>query len=351
MKSKQELLQAILDNAVDHKKIFGTSFCVKYRGESWCGSSGDLTREQQYFIASTTKLFVTAVIMHYRSKGMLSLDDKLSKFLGDDVVASLNVYKGKDYSHNITISHLLAHTSGIPDYFQGKNGVGSSLEKELTQGLDRAWGFDEAIANSKALNATFAPETRGKAHYADTNFQLLGRIIENISGKKIDRVFEELIIEPLGLKNTYLYRDEHDGRPKTLYYKSSILHIPKAMASFGADGGIVSTSTEMMIFLEAFFGGAFFPKGYIDEMCIWNRIFFPMQSGVGIHRFKLRWFFDPLGAIPELIGHSGLSGALAYYSPAKDLFVTGTVNQVAFPATSFRLMIKLIHQVFKDGRK
>lgn len=119
------------------------------------------------------------------------------------------------------------------------------------------------------------------------------------------------------------------------------------MVSFGADGGIVSTSKEMMVFLEAFFGGVFFPKEYIEGMSVWNRIFFPMQSGIGIHRFKLPWFFDPTGAIPELIGHSGLSGALAYYSPARDLLVTGTVNQVAYPDTSFRLMIKLIQRVLK----
>lgn len=347
MKSKQERLQAILDTATDHKKVFGTSFCITYQGQMWCGASGNLQTEQPYFIASTTKLFVTAVIMQYRTKGLLSLDDKLTKFLDADIVSGLCVYKGKDYSNNITIAHLLAHTSGIPDYFQKKDDKCDSLEKMLLRGVDRKWSFEQAISRSKELKAPFAPGTKGKAHYADTNYQLLGRILEILSGKEIDRVFEELIIEPLGLKKTYLYRDENDERPKTLYYKSNTLHIPKAMASFGPDGGIVSTSKEMMVFLEAFFGGVFFPTTYIDEMRIWNKIFFPMQSGIGIHRFKLPWFFDPTGAIPELIGHSGLSGALAYYSPSKDLFVTGTVNQVAYPDTSFRLMIKLVQQVLK----
>lgn len=346
-KSKQEALQAILDKAVDNKKVFGTSFCIKYRGKSWCGASGNFETSQPYFIASTTKLFVTAVIMHYRLKGLLSLDDKWTEYLDGDLIKGQNVYKGQDYSPSITISHLLAHTSGIPDYFQGKDSTGGSLEKYLMQGLDRAWVFDDAIARSKTLKALFAPGAKGKALYADTNFQLLGRIIEHISGKKIDRVFEELIIDVLGLKATYMYRDEHDERPKSLYYKSGILRIPQAMASFGPDGGIVSTSEEMMVFLEAFFGGVFFPKAYIEEMCVWNRIFFPMQSGIGIHRFKLLRLFDPIGSIPEFIGHSGLSGALAYYAPAKDLFVTGTVNQVAYPDTSFRLMIKLIQQALR----
>jgi len=70
-----------------------------------------------------------------------------------------------------------------------------------------------------------------------------------------------------------------------------------------------------------------------------------MQSGIGIHRFKLPWFLNPFGTIPELLGHSGLSGALAYYSPTKDLYIAGTVNQVAYPDTAFRLAIKLIQKV------
>jgi hypothetical protein len=73
----------------------------------------------------------------------------------------------------------------------------------------------------------------------------------------------------------------------------------------------------------------------------WNKIFFPMQAGVGIHLFKLPWFFNPFGAVPSFIGHSGLSGALAFYCPKSDLYIAGTVNQVAHPDLSFRLMIQL----------
>jgi CubicO group peptidase (beta-lactamase class C family) len=103
----------------------------------------------------------------------------------------------------------------------------------------------------------------------------------------------------------------------------------------------------MLLFLESFFNGTYFPKSYINDLQVWNRIFFPMQSGIGIHRFKLPWIFNPFGTIPELIGHSGLSGALAYYSPDKNLFITGTVNQIAYPETSFKLAIKLMQKALK----
>lgn len=66
---------------------------------------------------------------------------------------------------------------------------------------------------------------------------------------------------------------------------------------------------------------------------------------MGIHRFRLPWFFDPFRRMPELIGHSGLSGALAFDNPAKDITITGTVNQIAWPDQSFRIVVKLIQAV------
>ncbi len=345
MEHKTKNLQAILDRVVDQKKVFGTSFCLKYNHQKWCGASGNLTTGSQYFIASTTKLFVTSVILHLRWKGKLQLDNPIADYLGNDIINGLHILNGKEYSKEITIRNLLAHTSGIPDYFQLKKNNGRSLQSEITAGNDQAWSFEEAIEYSKSLRPRFAPNRKGKAHYSDTNFQLLGKIIENITRQSLSDNFEALLFKPLSLSKTYLYQDIKDTRPIHFYFRSNPMPIPQAMKSFGADGGIVSDSGELMVFLEHFFNGAFFPTAYLPELTTWNRIFFPLQAGVGIHRLKLPWFFDPTGAIPELIGHSGLSGTIAYCSPQNDLFITGTVNQVAFPDTSFRLAIKLIRKV------
>jgi CubicO group peptidase (beta-lactamase class C family) len=345
MNEKSERLQSILNNAIDNKNIFGTSFSVNYKSELWSGASGNLSAESQYFIASTTKLYVTAIILHLKSRGILDLEDKIGKYLDNTVLKDLHKLKGTDRSGEISIKHLLAHTSGIPDYFQQKNNQDTSFEKEIVKGRDQYWSFEQAVEYSKSLKPLFVPGTKGKAHYSDTNFQLLGRIMENITGKSIADNYDELLFKPLGLSKTYLYSDIQDKRPATLYYKSKKLFIPKAMASFGPDGGIVSTSAELMTFLTAFFTGRFFPASYIDGLKKWNKIFFPMQSGIGIHRFKLPAVFNPFGTIPELIGHSGLSGTLAYHSPEKDFYITGTVNQVAFPGTSFRVAIKLMQKV------
>lgn len=344
---KTQHIQKTLEEAVDNKKVFGTSFGIYYKGEYRCGSAGNLNNESQYFIASVTKLFTTAVILKLRKEKKLSLDDKISKYLEGETLEELHIFKGADFSDYITIRHLLAHTSGLPDYFEDKNSVGISLENKLLSGEDSKWSFEDCIAISKTLKPLFKPGDKGKAHYSDTNFQLLGRIAENIIGKSISEIYENLIINPLELGQTFLYKDASDSTPNNFYYKDKKLIIPNAMTSFGSDGGIVSTSEELTKFIKAFFNGNIFPSEYIDELQTWNRIFFPFQSGTGILRFKLPWIFNPLGTIPELTGHSGLSGTLAYCSPKRDLYIAGTVNQVAYPDTSFKVAIKLLHKVLK----
>jgi CubicO group peptidase (beta-lactamase class C family) len=335
-------LQKILEDLVNSKKAFGASFAVKRDDFTWQGAAGDLTISQQYFIASTTKLFTTALILILKASGKLNFDDFISKFIDPSFIKDLHVYKGIEYSDKITVLNLLSHTSGLPDYFQDKDSNGTSLEDQIKAGQDQEWSFAGLINRTKNIRPLFIPGTIGKAHYSDTNFQLLGRIIENITGESYSDLCKKIIIDPLELSNTLLFVDIEDKRPIDIYFKNAKLHIPKAMKSFECDGGMVSTSKDMLTFVEAFFTGKLFPANYINELQVWNKIFFPMRSGIGIHLFKLPWIFNPTGNFPDLIGHSGLSGALAYCNPAKKLYIAGTVNQVAYPDLSFRTMIKLI---------
>jgi D-alanyl-D-alanine carboxypeptidase len=204
------------------------------------------------------------------------------------------------------------------------------------------------MERTRSMQSHFAPGTKGRAVYSDANFQLLGKIITAVTGKEYYKVCREQIIDPLGLSSTYLYQTDHDDTPMHLYYKAKELLIPKAMASFGPDGGMVSNSIDMLVFIEAFFTGRLFPAEYLPELEIWNSIFFPMKAGVGLHLFSLPWVFNPTGALPSFIGHSGLSGALAYYCPRDKVYFAGTVNQIASPDLSFRTMIKLSQIITKE---
>ena len=93
---KEKSLHTILDETVDNKKVFGISFAFKKDTLSWQGSSGNMTIDQSYFIASTTKLFTTAIIQKIRAEGKLSLDDKISKYIDKSILSGLHIYKGKE---------------------------------------------------------------------------------------------------------------------------------------------------------------------------------------------------------------------------------------------------------------
>ena len=341
----QANLQRAITKVVDNKKIFGVSASAE-KGDgslAFIGSAGNLDNESQYFIASTTKLYITAITLRLREQGKLSFDDRISKYIDNQVLQNLLVFKGIDYTGEITVRQLLAHTSGLPDYFQQKKESGKSLQDELTSGKDQPWTFEQVIDEVKRMKPAFKPGKKGKALYSDTNYQILGKIIETITGKKISAALMEFIFEPLGLKRTYLYENSRDTAPATMYFKQNPLPIPLAMTSFGPDGGIVSTSGELMIFIKAFFKGQLFPIEYLNEMKRWNKIFFPLEYGVGVARFKLPRLFSPFKAMPELLGHSGLSGAFAFYSPEKDVYLAGTVNQINHPDISYRLMLQLLN--------
>jgi CubicO group peptidase (beta-lactamase class C family) len=337
--------QTIINKTIDNKSVFGTVLTVAKGNDSWTGSAGNLTNEQPYFIASTTKLYVTALILKLKADGKLLLDDKISNYLSPEIMHKLHVYKDVNYSDTLTISNLLAHTSGLPDYFEDKGADGKSLLQKLQEGADQSWTFEQAVEMSKKMPPKFAPDTKGKAHYSDTNFQLLGKIIEIIYGKNIGSLMQEVIFQPLGLKQTYMYADATDKTPAVMYFKNKPLDICKAMTSFGADGGIVSTSAETMVFLKAFFNGYFFPKTYLPELYTWNSVMFPLEYGVGIMKFQLPSIFTLFRKMPAFIGHSGLSGAFAYYIPEKDVFLAGTVNQINNPGTSYKMLIQIVSSI------
>ncbi len=338
-------LQRTVDRAIDNKLVFGASVCVQ-KGDgsfSFSGAAGNLETDSQYFIASTTKLYTSAITLKLAGQKLIQLDEPAITYLDQGLMAGLLVINGVDYSSQITIRQLLAHTSGLPDYFQHKRANGRSLLDEFTSGRDQHWTFAEVIAATKKMKPAFRPGAKCKALYSDTNYQLLGRILEAVTGKPITVLLAEVIFAPLGLSKTYLYQDSQDTRPASLYYKSHPLHMPLAMTSFDTDGGIVSTSAELMTFLKAFFNGQFFPVETFAQLKQWNRIFFPLEAGVGLTRFKLPRLFSPFRAMPEFIGHSGLSGTVAFYAPKEDTYLTGTVNQISDPGRSFRLMMELLN--------
>ncbi|WP_210422561.1 serine hydrolase domain-containing protein [Cryobacterium sp. BB307] len=301
---------------------------------------------KQYFIASVTKLYTTAIVLQLRASGDLTFDTPAADILGADTLAGLNTFGGIDRAADITIGHLLSHTSGIPDYFEGAPKGGESVMARMLRD-DVRWSFDDAVGTSRQLPAPFAPGTPGKALYSDTNFQLLGKVIETVTAGSYEAGVDERVIRRLGLDDTYLFTESTLDRADTV---SSFLNgraplpRPQAMASFGPDGSIVSTTDDGIEFLRAFLTGDLFPVEYIDELtATWRTVFTPLEYGIGIMRFALPRILSPFAPVPAMIGHSGASGSVLYRVPDLDLYLCGTVNQVKNRSLPYRLMATLVN--------
>ncbi len=171
--------------------------------------------------------------------------------------------------------------------------------------------------------------------------EILSLIIENIIGDPIDIVLKNLFQE-LDLSSTYVCEEVNDKNFIPIRYKSEVINIPLFLTSTKND--IISTAKDQMAFLKAFFGGYFFPKGRMKELEQWNSIFFPFKYGIGIQKFHMPRILFPFKPVPDMVGHSGSTGSVAYYVPDMDIYITGTVNQQAKPNIAFQTMIRIINK-------
>jgi hypothetical protein len=94
--------------------------------------------------------------------------------------------------------------------------------------------------------------------------------------------------------------------------------------------------------------GEFFPVEYLGEMMRWNRIFFPLEYGAGLMRFKLPRIMSPFSPTPELIGHSGSTGSFLFHSTNDDLYFSGTINQIKEQAMPFRIITEVVNRLKKQ---
>lgn len=322
---------------------------VDYRG-----AAGDITASDPYFIASITKLMTASVIMQLVDAGQIQLDALITDYLPDDLTDGIHVFKGADYSKQLKVYQLLHQTSGLADYFLGKRADGSSVISDISAGKDTLWTLPEAIEKARQLDPKFEPDASNgkKSHYSDTNYQLLGAIIERVTGQSIAENFRVRIFEPLNMRDSYLYNcaTPRDGKqPMNFYNEETELIIPRAMTSFGVDGGVVSTLDDMLIFLRAYMDNALFNSKHNARMrAQWNTVFFPIQYGYGVMRFQLPRIMTLFQYSPELIGHSGASSSFAFYAPKEDVFLIGTFNQIDAQNRPFQFMLKVINAVTKS---
>ena len=357
MSDEVRKLQTVLDSQVGkgHVRTVVAAVQSNDRRIDFVGAAGiddartgaAITPDTPYFIASVTKMYTAALIMRLYEEKCIDLDAPISQYLPAYLTQGIHVYKGTDYSSRIRVSELVNQSSGLADYENDKPRGGKSAFDELKAGHDRSIDTAEALEIIRNLSPHFPPGTPGKAYYSNANYRLLGAIIESVTGQSMAENFAERIFAPLGLQHTYLYdwmTPHSNDAPATLYFKGASANVPKYLSSNTSDGGLVSTVSECVAFLRAFFEGRLFNKALLERMLTWRTIFFPLRYGYGLMYFKLPRLFWPT-PLPEFIGHSGSTGSFAFVCPSRSMYLAGTVNQIASPSRPFFLMISLIRAV------
>ena len=190
-------LQNVLDEAIIEYDIKGLSAALSApNGDIWKGASGishdtvEVTTDMLFGIGSITKNFMASIILQLYEADSLKLSDSLYKWLPhfDNIDST------------VTIKQLLNHTSGIYNFTNHP----AYIDSAYVPG-SRIWTPEEILENF-VLSPSFPPGSDWE--YSNTNYTLLGMIIEEITGNEVVSELHNRLTIPLGLDNTYLFPDE-----------------------------------------------------------------------------------------------------------------------------------------------
>jgi D-alanyl-D-alanine carboxypeptidase len=322
-------------------------------GGEWLGASGmadiagkvrlescNITRT-----GSTVKTFTAVTVLMLAEDGLLSLDDKIEKYLPGDLLDKLS------NARESTIRQLLNHSSGIYNYIQSLKFQTASVND-----LTRVWHpFDLLeFAYNKPANFKCGEDVQ----YSNTNYILLGMIIEKVTGEPFYQAFKTRIFEPLHLESTQFAAE--DPVPENIIrgyidFYSNLQLMESTHYSgwdyYTADGGLISNVHDLSVFMRALFNGKLISEKSLQEMLTWQTPkepdpdFYPLFYGLGI--FKME---TPYGIAYHHSGDAiGYYATMIYFEESKTILVwaaNGNYGKIDELISSESAMEKIFNVVF-----
>lgn len=350
-------LQALLDGLVESEEyIRSGALLVEGPGFRWKGASGiaaadgqvPMLPDDQFVIDSIAKMMTSTLVMKLVESGRLGLDDYIGLYLPDSLMEGLHVLEDRSYGDEITVRHLLSHMSGFHDDWACPGFLDLIIAEP-----QRRWTPEETIEFVKAnCEPRFAP---GEGfHYSDTGYNMLGLIIERITGRMLHEAQRDLLFDPLGMDHTY--RPSHEearpvvpARPPSERYLDGMECTlwPAVMTADWAGGGLVSTTEDLNRFLRSFVKNTIFAEPTTkDEMFSWVESGPYHNYGFGISRVLFDLSDNPdHSGLGEIWGHAGSSYSFMFYWPRYDVTIVGTLNQLNVQQNRYDILASIMKAV------
>ena len=324
----EQKLQNVLDNGIKKYDVKGVSAAIIFsEDKKWTGTSGishdtvTIKPDMLFAIGSITKNLVATLTLKLAEKGILSLDDPLSKWL-------------PEYPHvnsEITIRQLLNHTSGIYMFWSNQK-IWDDLIKDRT----KIWTPDEVLTY---INEPYFKPGEG-FRYSNTNYLLLAMIITEATGSTLSSEFNEYFWEPLNIKSACLSIEESipdnqahvfgdnfndDGSYLDLTFLPRESH---ESITYGS-AGIFMTAEDLALWCHSLFEGKILNQQSMDEMLQFVT-FRPSGNmtgyGLGVQIFKKKYSNGK-----KALGHGGANiGTSAYmiHLPDNNLSIVVMINNM-----------------------
>jgi D-alanyl-D-alanine carboxypeptidase len=202
-----------------------------------------ITPRHRFPIGSVTKTMVATVVLQLVEDGELKLSDSVEDWLPGLVPRG----------DRITVAQLLSHRSGLYNFTD-------SPRFRWTSG----WEPVEILSLATTEEPAFAPG--GRASYSNTNYIVLGLLIERITGKRLADVMRKQVFAPAGMSDTSLATDRVAEPPRVHGYDGRQDVTLDDLSAAWAAGGVVSSARDLEAFLQALTGGRLLDSATFDDM-------------------------------------------------------------------------------------
>ncbi|MBD7949809.1 serine hydrolase domain-containing protein [Oerskovia rustica] len=290
-------------------------------GTERAGSDVPARTDSPYHSASVGKTMLAAVYGQLVDEGTLTFDDPVAAWLDAETLADLFVVDGTDHAAEVTVGQLLAHTSGVADYFEGPVTSGVPVLEQVAADPDHLFTAQELVAFSRDHQEPVGVPGETFA-YSDTGYLLLGLALERIEGAPYAQVLDDRLFTPLGMAGSRLLTEFGEGTDILSLTADGVdISRRNALSVDWAGGGVVTTMDDLLLFLRALMGGDLVSD---ETLATLTRFEHDVDKGIGygmgIMQFRFSELSPLLFAMSDVHGAVGATGTYALYDPSGDTY-------------------------------